>query len=88
MGKPIAALAFHSPLWRIRFTANTVVWAAKYQIQGQQQAPLQYYAVDLSNGKITTDQHSIAKMLSGETSIPKWVQELPYKHYPSPIPPQ
>lgn|GEM_PF-4818484 len=54
MGKPIAALAFHSPVWWIRFTANTIVWAAKYQIQGQQQAPLRYYAVDLANGKITT----------------------------------
>lgn len=88
MGKPIAALAFHSPVWWIRFTANTVVWAAKYQIQGQQQASLLYYAVDLANGKITTDQHSIAKMLGVTTSIPKWVQGLPYKHYPSPIPPE
>lgn len=86
-GIPIGGLAFHSPIWWVKFTGDTVVLAARYQIQGGKISPIRYYAINLLTGKITSSQPEIFKLFGEISGIPKWVKGLS-NQYSSSIPNQ
>lgn len=79
-GKAIGGMAFHSPIWWIKFTGDSVIFAAKYEIQGKSNSPLSYYAINLLTGKITSNQAEVLKSSGNSNGIPKWVKGIPGKY--------
>ena len=78
-------MAFHSPIWWVAFTKHYVVFVSYYQMQGREQEPLRFYAIDFLKGTVTGNQSKIRDLIY-TLSIPKLVVGLPHKHYNSNLP--